>query len=66
MDSIKGKATRQDVARQYDLTVLEVEGWVEKFLESGREGLRAVPRVLEARFEAERKGLLAKVGEFTL
>jgi transposase-like protein len=66
LDIIKGKATPQDVARQYDLTVLEVEGWVEKFLESGREGLRAVPRDLEARFEAEKKDLLAKVGELTL
>ena len=44
----------------------EVEGWVDKFLESGKEGLRAVPRELEAKFDAERKDLLAKVGELTL
>ena len=66
LDIFKGKATPQGVARQYDLAVLDVEGWVEKFLESGREGLRAVPRDLEARFEAEKKDLLAKVGELTL
>jgi len=66
MDVIKGKATPADLARQYDLTVGEIEGWVEKFLEGGREGLRAVPRDLEARFDAERKDLLAKVGELTL
>lgn len=66
LDVIKGKATPADLARQHDLTVAEVEGWVEKFLEGGKEGLRAVPRELEARFDAERKDLLAKVGELTL
>lgn len=66
MDVIKGKATPADLARQHDLTVAEIEGWVEKFLESGREGLRSIPRDLEARFDAERKDLLAKVGELTL
>ncbi len=66
MDVIKGKATPADLARQHDLTVGEIEGWVEKFLEGGREGLRAVPRDLEARFDAEKKDLLAKVGELTL
>ena len=66
LDIVKGKTTPADVARQYDLTVSEVDTWVEKFLESGREGLRAVPRDLEARFDSERKDLLAKVGELTL
>lgn len=66
MDVIKGKATPADIARQHDLTVAEIEGWIEKFMEGGREGLRAVPRELEARFDAERKDLLAKVGELTL
>lgn len=66
LDVIKGKATPADLARQHDLTVGEIEGWVEKFLEGGREGLRAVPRDVEARFDAERKDLLAKVGELTL
>jgi len=66
LDVIKGKATPADLARRHDLTVAEIESWVEKFLEGGREGLRAVPRELEAKFEAERKDLLAKVGELTL
>ncbi len=51
LDVIKGRATPADLARQHDLTVGEIEGWVEKFLEGGREGLRAVPRDLEARFD---------------
>jgi len=66
IDIMKGKATATDIARQHDLTVGEVEAWIEKFLEGGREGLRAVPRELEAKFDAERKDLLAKVGELTL
>ena len=66
LDIIKGKATSAQVARQFDLTVAEVDGWVERFTEGGNEGLRAVPRDLEARFDAERNDLLAKVGELTL
>ena len=65
-DLIKGKATAAQVASQFDLTVAEVDGWVERFTEGGKEGLRAVPRDLEARFDAERKDLLAEVGELTL
>lgn len=66
LDIIKGKSTPADAARLHGLTVAEVEGWVDKFVEGGKEGLRAVPRELEAKFDAERKDLLAKVGELTL
>lgn len=66
LDIIKGRTTAAEVARQFDLTVAEVDGWVERFTEGGREDLRAVPRDLEARFDAERRDLLAKVGELTL
>lgn len=66
LDLIKGRTTSAEVARQFNLTVAEVDGWVERFTEGGRENLRAVPRDVEARHEAERKDLLAKVGELTL
>ena len=66
LDLIKGRATPAGVARQFNLTVAEVDGWVERFMDGGKEGLRAVPRDVEARHEAERKDLLAKVGELTL
>jgi|GEM_PF-2402204 hypothetical protein len=66
LDIIKGKTTPADAARLHGLTVADVESWIERFMEGGREGLRAVPRDLEAKFEAERKDLLAKVGELTL
>ncbi|MCA0976736.1 DUF1153 domain-containing protein, partial [Halomonas denitrificans] len=30
MDIFKGKTTAAEVARQYDLTVSEIEGWVDE------------------------------------
>ncbi|MFZ4430753.1 MAG: transposase [Phycisphaerales bacterium] len=66
LDLIKGKVTAADVARQHDLTVAEVESWIDRFVEGGREGLRTVPKDADARFDAERLQLLAKVGELTL
>lgn len=30
MDIFKGKTTAAEVARQYDLTVSEVEGWIDE------------------------------------
>jgi transposase-like protein len=63
MDLIKGKTTSAEVARQHGLIVAEVETWLERFMEGGREFLHAAPRDAEARFEAERKELHAKIGE---
>ena len=63
MDLIKGKTTPAEVDRQHGLTVAEVETWLERFMEGGREFLRVAPRDAEARFEAERKDLHAKIGE---
>ena len=66
LDLIKGKTTATDVARKHDLTVAEVEGWVDRFLAAGEEQLRANPRDAEAQWDAERKQLHAKIGELTL
>lgn len=66
LDLIKGKTTAPDVARQHGLTVAEVETWLERFIDGGKEFLRAVPRDSEARFEAEKKDLHAKIGEQSL
>ena len=63
LDLVKGKTTATDVARQHGLTVGEVEKWREEFLLGGEERLRSVPRELEAQFEAQKKDLLAKIGE---
>lgn len=66
LDLIKGKTTATDVARKHDLTVAEVESWVERFLASGEEALRANPRDTEAQWDAERQQLQAKIGELAL
>ena len=66
MDIIKGKTTAAEVARTHDLTVGEVEQWMDDFVSMGTEALRAHPRDAEARHTAEKKELLAKIGELTM
>lgn len=66
MDIIKGRTTAVDVAREHGLTVSEVEGWRERFMGGAEEFLRCSPRDDQARHDAERRELLAKVGELTL
>lgn len=66
MDIIKGRTTAVDVAREHGLTVSEVEGWQERFMGGAEEFLRSNPRDDQARHDAEKQELLAKVGELTL
>ena len=66
MDIIKGKTTTAEVARSHDLTVGEVERWMDDFVSMGTEALRSHPRDAEARHTAEKKELLAKIGELTM
>jgi len=66
LDLIKGKTTPAEVARRHDVTVGEVEKWLETFSQAGEEALRANPRDVVERFEAEKKELCAKIGELTL
>jgi transposase-like protein len=66
MDVIKGKTTASELARTHDLTVAEVEQWLEDFISMGTEALRSHPRDAEARHKAEKKELLAKIGELTM
>ena len=66
LDLIKGKVTAAEVARQHSLTVAEIERWRDDFITQGTEALRSHPRELATQHEAERKELLAKVGELTL
>ena len=66
LDLIKGRVSAVDVARKHDLTVAEVEGWLERFMAAGEEQLRANPRDLEAQWDAERQQLHAKIGEQSL
>jgi transposase-like protein len=66
MDILKGKTTASELARSHDLTVAEVEQWLEDFVSMGTEALRSHPRDAEARHKAEKKELLAKIGELTM
>ena len=65
LDIIKGTTTAAETARSHDLTVAE-ESWMERFLNQGTEALRAKPRDVEAPHLAEKKELLAKIGELTM
>ncbi len=66
MDIIKGRTTSTEVARSHDLTVGEVEQWMDDFVSTGTEALRSHPRDAEARHKAKEKELLAKIGELTM
>ncbi|MEQ5857767.1 DUF1153 domain-containing protein [Halomonas sp. EF61] len=44
MDIFKGKTTTAEVARQYDLTVSEIEGWVDEAQRSMENGFKARPK----------------------
>lgn len=66
MDIIKGKTTATEVARSHDLTVGEVEQWMDDFVSMGTEALRSHPRDAEARHKAKEKDLLAKIGDLTM
>jgi hypothetical protein len=56
MDILKGKTTPAELARSHDLTVAEVEQWLEDFVSMGTEDLRSHPRDAEARHKAEKRG----------
>jgi len=66
MDIIKGKTTAAELARTHDLTVAEVEQWMDDFVSTGTESLRSHPRDAEARHKAREKDLLAKIGDLTM
>lgn len=66
MDIIKGKTTAVELVRSHDLTVAEVEQWMDDFVSQGTEVLRSHPRDAEAKHRAEKKDLLAKIGDLLM
>ncbi len=66
MDIIKGKTTVAELARSHDLTVAEVEQWMDDFVSMGTEALRSHPRDAEALHKVREKDLLAKIGDLTM
>ena len=66
IDIIKGKTTAAEVARSHDITVGEIDQWIEDFTSMGTEALRSHPRDAEALHKAREKNLLAKIGDLTM
>jgi hypothetical protein len=66
IDMLQDKTTTAEAARQYALTLAEVEQWKDDFITQGTEALRSHTRDLAQQFEAREKTLLAKVGEHIL
>jgi len=66
LEIIKGKTTPAEVARQHGLTVADVEAWVSRSMEGMEDFLKALPKEVEKRHSAERKELLAKIGDLSM
>jgi len=63
LEIIKGKTTPAEIARQHGLTVAEIQGWTERFMHGAEAFLKALPKEVEEQHSAEKKELLAKIGE---
>ena len=66
MEIIKGKTTAAEIARSHDLTIAEIDQWMDDFVSQGTEALRSHPRDAEPLHKAEKKELLAKIGDLTI
>ncbi|MGK0545059.1 transposase [Halomonas cupida] len=63
MDIFKGKTTVAEVARQYDLTVSEIEGRVDEAQRSMENGFRARPKDVRKQYESELRETKEALGE---
>ncbi|MBY5985171.1 DUF1153 domain-containing protein [Halomonas sp. DP5Y7-2] len=63
MDIFKSKTTAAEVARQYDLTVSEIEGWVDEAQRSMENGFRARPKDVREQYESELRETKEALGE---
>ncbi|MBS8271394.1 DUF1153 domain-containing protein [Halomonas litopenaei] len=63
MDIFKGKTTAAELARQYDLTVSEIEGWVDEAQRSMENGFRARPKDVREQYESELRETKEALGE---
>lgn len=66
LDIIKGNTTAAEAARNYDLTISEIEGWVADAMAGMENQLKARPKDIAQQYESEIKELRAKVGELVL
>lgn len=66
LEIIKGHKTIVDAAREHDLKQSIIEGWIDTFLEYGRNGLKSHPKRVEAEHEQQIKAHREKIGELVL
>ncbi len=66
VDILKGKTTAAEVSRRHDLTVSEVEGWIEEALAGMEHALRAHPRDLREEYESKLAEAHQALGEAQL
>jgi transposase-like protein len=66
LDIIKGHKTIVDAARENDLRQSVVEGWINTFLEFGRQGLKNNPKRVHTEYEEQIKAHREKIGELVL
>jgi transposase-like protein len=63
---LRGETSVQEAARQHGLTVVEIEGWREKFLSAAENALRSRPKDEEGVKDRRIRQLERKIGEMVL
>ena len=63
MDIFKGKTMFAEVARQYDLTVSEVEGWIDEAQRRMENGFKARSKDIRELYESELRETKEALGE---
>ncbi|MCO7214900.1 DUF1153 domain-containing protein [Halomonas sp. OfavH-34-E] len=63
MDIFKGKTTAAEVARQYDLIVSELGGWIDEAPRSMENGFKAGPKDIREQYESELRETKEALGE---
>jgi hypothetical protein len=66
MEIIKCNTTAAELARSHDLTIAEIDQWMDDFVSQGTEALRSHPRYAQALHKGREKVLLAKISDFTM
>jgi len=66
LEIIKGHKTIVDAARENDLRQSVIEGWINTFLEFGRQGLKNNPKRVQTEYEEQIKVQREKIGELVL
>ena len=66
LEIIQGKTTVAEASRQFDLTLSELEGWVEQAKAGMENALRAKPQDVRQQYEKQISQLQAAYGEAML